>query len=217
MVRKYPVVLLLLMLTPFLNVEGQQFRGGFTLGMNATKVIGDHIYGFNKFGFYGGAVGTIPLKNDFLFTLETVYTQKGSYQKRSTAYYRRYRLELDYVEIPFMLQYNDRDVLTVGAGFAYARLVNVREWDRGVRTSTRITGVNAHYDRSDYQALVDLKFRIVERLSMNIRYQTSIRRIRIAEFQDAFGQKEWERKQYNNSLTFRLAYMFNEPLPVKED
>jgi hypothetical protein len=198
------------------KIEAQEFRGGFTMGMNVTKVIGDHIFGFRKYGFHGGAVGTIPLKGNFLFTLETLYSEKGSYQKRPTLYYRQYRLELDYVEIPMMIQYNDRDIITIGAGFAYGRLVDVKEWDRGVRTTASLTGANALYDRSDYQALVDLKFRLVHRLSMNIRYQTSIRKIRVAHFKDDFGQREWERNQYNNSLTFRVAWIFNDPLPDRD-
>ncbi len=216
MIRKSLLLVIMLMVLGAGTTNAQQFRGGFTMGMNVTKVIGDHIFGFRKYGFHGGAVGTIPLRNNFLFTLETLYSEKGSFQRRPTLYYRQYRLELDYVEVPMMIQYNDRDILTIGAGFAYGRLVNVREWDRGVRTATTLLGENALYDRSDYQGLVDVKFRLVNRLSMNVRYQFSLRKIRVAHFKDDFGQREWDRKQYNNSLTFRIAYMFNEPLPEKD-
>ncbi len=70
------------------------------------------------------------------------------------------------------------------------------------------------YDRNDYLGLIDLKFRIVQRLSMNIRYQYSFDKIRVAQFSDDFQQTEWERNQYNNNITLRVAYMFNEPKPV---
>jgi hypothetical protein len=207
---------MLCLFTAISNSEAQRFRGGFTLGMNVSQVDGDEIYGFRKYGFHGGAIGTIPLKNNFLFTLETLYAQKGANQPRSTLYYRQYRVDLNYVEIPFYLQYNDKDVFTVGAGFSYGRLVEVKEWEKGVRTNTSLMGENAHYDRGDLLALIDVKFRVLARLSMNVRYQYSMEKIRVAEFSDDFQQRQWSRKQHNNNITFRLAYMFNEPIPEKE-
>jgi hypothetical protein len=198
------------------TLDAQRFRGGFTLGMNVSQVDGDEIFGFRKYGFHGGAIGTIPLKNNFLFTLETLYAQKGANQSRSTAFYRQYRVDLNYVEIPFYVQYNDKDVFTIGAGFSYGRLVEVKEWENGARTTTTLMGENAHFDRGDLLALVDVKFRIVARLSMNVRYQYSLNKIRVAEFSDDFQQTKWTRNQFNNNITFRLAYMFNEPVPEKE-
>ncbi len=195
---------------------GQKIRGGFVLGFNMSQVDGDEIYGYRKYGFHGGAAGTIPLKKNFLFTLETLYSQKGANQPSSTSAYRKYRLDFEYVEVPFYLQYNDRDIFTVGAGFAFAKLVGVKEWEKGIRTSTTLLGSSALYDRNDYLALIDLKFRIWQRLSMNVRFQYSMDKIRLAKFTDDFQQTEWTRKQYNNLITFRLAYMFNEPLPEKE-
>jgi hypothetical protein len=210
------VLLFSLVLIAF-NAESQRIRGGFAFGFNATQVDGDEIFGFRKYGIHAGAVGTLPLRNNFLFSLETLYSQKGANQPNRTAYYRQYRVDLDYVEVPFMLQYNDKDMFTVGAGFAFSRLIGVKEWEKGERTTTTLFGENAHFDRADYMALIDLKFRIVQRLSMNVRYQYSLDKIRLAQFSDDFQQKKWERKQYNNQITFRLAYMFNEPLPVKDE
>lgn len=112
------------------DLEAQRIRGGFTLGVNASQVDGDEIHGFKKYGFHGGAIGTLPLKGNFLFTLETIYSEKGAYQSGRNTNYRKYRVDLDYVEVPFLLQYNDRDIFTIGAGLAFARLINVREWEK---------------------------------------------------------------------------------------
>lgn len=215
--RKVTLMLLMIILLGSVSpASGQRIRGGPVLGFNVTQVDGDEIYGYRKYGLHGGAAGTVPLKNNFLFTLETLYSQKGANQPRNISSYRKYRLELEYVEIPFYLQYNDRDIFTVGAGFAFAKLVGVKEWEKGVRTSTMLLGSNALYDREDYLVLVDLKFRLIQRLSMNVRFQYSMDKIRLATFKDQFNQNEWQRKQYNNLITFRIAYMFNEPLPPKE-
>ncbi|HRZ42421.1 MAG TPA: outer membrane beta-barrel protein [Bacteroidales bacterium] len=209
-------LLLLILLVSGLHASGQKIRGGFVFGFNVSQVDGDEIYGYRKYGFHGGAAGTVPLKKNFLLTLETLYAQKGANQPRNISSYRKYRLELEYVEVPFYLQYNDRDIFTVGAGFAFAKLVGVKEWEKGIRTSATLLGSGAVYDRNDYLALVDVKFRIWQRLSMNVRFQYSMDKIRVATFTDDFSQREWQRKQYNNLVTFRLAYMFNEPLPPKE-
>lgn len=213
MVKYSQILILAVLLFAFHSAFPQKFRGGVTLGLNVTQVDGDEIYGFRKYGFHGGAIGTIPLRKNFLISLETLYSQKGANQRARTAYYRQYRVELDYVEVPVLVQYNDRDMFTVGAGIAYGRLVGVKEWEKGVRTSTTLFGENAAYDRADYLVLVDVKFRIIQRLSMNVRYQYSINKIRVAKFTDDYQMREWERNQYNNLVTFRLAYMFNEPLP----
>jgi hypothetical protein len=210
------IFFIIIILTTAQESMGQKIRGGFVLGFNKSQVDGDEIYGYRKYGFYGGAVGIIPLKKNFLFSLETIYSQKGAYQPVRTSYYRQYRLDLNYVEVPFLIQYNDRDIFTIGTGMAYARLVEVKEWEKGVRTAVSLMGSNAVYDRGDILALVDVKFRIWQRLSMNVRFEYSMDKIRTATFTDDFHQTEWTRKQHNNLITFRLAYIFNEPLPEKE-
>jgi hypothetical protein len=198
-----------------LPLHGQWIRGGITIGTNLSQVDGDEVYGFKKFGFHGGAVGIIPLKNNFLFSLETIYSQKGAYQNDRSYYYDAYHLKLDYVEIPVMLQYNDRDIFTAGLGLSYARLVDIREWEHGERTNVTLRGDSAAYNRSDYTIFADLRFRLYRHLSFNVRYQYSIAPIRTRTFNpDVY--RSWTRKQFNNLLSFRLIYVFNEPVPEKK-
>ena len=108
-----------------------------------------------------------------------------------------------------MVHYTDKDIITAGVGFSYGRLVNVKEWEHGrlIETTTLNTGP---YDRTDFNILADIRFRIYKRFKFNIRYAYSLAKIRTRDFYDIFGDYVNTRKQYNNLITFRLIYVFNE-------
>jgi hypothetical protein len=66
--------------------------------------------------------------------------------------------------------------------------------------------------------LADLQIRVWKQLKFGIRFSYSIVPIRERTYYDViYHLKEpWNRKQYNNMLTFRLVYVFNEKVPEKE-
>jgi hypothetical protein len=164
-----------------------------------------------------GLGAVLPFRNNIQLTIETLYSQKGSYQgpqyedadSAGTVTTGEYKVNLDYVEVPVLIMYNDKDVITGGLGFSYGRLVRVREYEHGQRVET--TTLNGGpYDRNDYTALADIRFRLYKKLKINLRYSYSLSGIRTREFENLQGDT-WTRKQYNNTITFRLIYMFNEP------
>ena len=203
---------------------GQRIQGAAIVGLNLSQVDGDEVYGFKKPGLNTGLGALVPFKKNFLFNIEVLYNQKGAKEGKqytslvtdstgkSTEKTGQYDLNLDYLEVPLLFLYNDRDRIIAGAGFSYGRLVNVKEYEHGEKVET--TTLNGGpYSRNDYNVLVDVRFKVYKKIKLNLRYAYSMSKIRTREFTNLLGDS-WERKQYNNLLSFRLIYMFNEKPPL---
>ncbi len=224
-------ILIAFFLTAFfiLTGYGQRIKGYGIAGMNLTQIDGDEVYGFKKIGFNGGLGATFPFNKNWSVSLEVLFSQQGAKQKPQyndvhipdstivgddTIYFDNvfngaYKLNLNYVKVPVLVQYTDRDRITAGVGFSYGQLVGIKEWehDRRVESTTLNSGT---YNKNDVEVLVDLRFRIYKSLKFNIRYSYSIFKIRTRDFYDWYGEYVTTRDQYNSVLAFRFIYVFNE-------
>lgn len=193
------------------SLFSQNIQAGFIAGFNMSQVDGDEVYGFHKFGLNVGLCGIAPIKNKFSFSLETLYNQKGSYQRPQTidSLNRSYKLKLYYLDVPFLLHYTDKDMITVGTGFSWGRLVDFGEWEHENKVAWPTK--TGPYATSDVNWLFDLKFRIAKGFQLNARYAYSLISLRTRTF--LTGQT---RHQYNNVLTIRLEYILGDKYVKKE-
>lgn len=219
----YTLTLVVLALLFSGRVGAQRIQGAIIAGGNLSQVDGDEIFGFNKLGLNAGLAAVVPFGQNIQLTIETVYNQKGSYQGQQyedtdsagNITTGEYRVKLDYLEVPVLVMYNDKDIITGGVGFSYARLVSVKEYEHGQKVET--TTLNGGpYNRNDFNVLADVRFRLYKKIKLNIRYSYSLTSIRTREFTDLRGNS-WTRDQYNNNISLRLIYMFNEPQRVVTD
>ncbi len=203
---------------PF-GLHAQIIKGEALLGMNLTQVDGDEVYGFNKFGLNVGGGVLIPFdkKGRWDVNMELIYTQKGSRQRPQynavdslgNILTGEYKLKLNYVEIPVTVMFTDRERVSFGAGFSYGRLIGVKEWEHGNLVET--TTLNSRtYSKNDISILADFRIRLWKALKLNFRYQYTILKIRTREFENRATGDTWIRDQYNNVITLRLIYVFNE-------
>lgn len=209
-----PLIFLVLLLSTGMNLHAQAFKGYGVGGFNLTQVDGDECFGYKKIGLNLGVGVLIPYKKKWAISLENTFNQKGAWQPAlySDSASGEYRLLLNYVEVPLMIHFEDKETMTFGAGFSWSRLVEVKEYEHGNRVET--TTLKGPYDRSDWTFIGDIRFRIYKKLKFNFRYNYSINKIRTRTF--VTSQQTWTRKQYNNVLSFRLIYMFNERQPVSK-
>jgi hypothetical protein len=207
LLKIFLVAFFLLVVT--LNVDAQFIKGALIFGTNISQIDGDEVYGFKKIGFNIGASAIVPFSNKWAISIENIYSQKGAYQKPQYAdsISGEYRIKLNYVEVPVLVHYTDKNIFTVGAGLSWGRLVKVDEWEHGNKTNTSLS--SGTYSQNDINILADLRFRIWKKLKFNVRYAYSIPKIRTREHSDLSGDT-WIRKQYNNLVSFRLIYVFNE-------
>jgi hypothetical protein len=191
--------------------------GALIGGFNLSQVEGDDVFGFRKIGLNTGAAAIVPFSENFSGTLEVLYNQKGANHKeggRGMDYryrhdYNQYKLALNYLEVPVLFHYNDRNRLKAGLGVSYGRLIEVKEWEDNVRIATT-TLTSETYNLNDYNGLVDVQFAIYKQLKFNVRYAFSLTYIRERTYQNVDPDEEKIRKQYNRVLSFRLIWVFNE-------
>jgi hypothetical protein len=209
-------ILLILVLLSAGRALGQPIKGAAMVGFNLSKVAGDEVNGFWQFYRFGaniGAAAIIPFKKNWDVTLEVDYTQKGAFWGggvQDDNYPWRYELRLDYVEVPLLVHYNDRDIITAGLGFSWGRLVRSTEVEDNGNLPAYQDSVPFNTD--DFSIMGDLLFRLYKRMHLNIRITHSLAAIREREFRNVATGSTWENKQYNFLISLRLVYIFNEKL-----
>ncbi len=212
MMRNFWVFIFGLLFVFILNnqLNAQIIKGEVMAGLNMTQVDGDEVFGFKKPGFSIGAGAMIPFHENFDLSLETNYNQKGASQKAqyiSDSLNGAYKLYLNYLEIPVLVHYTDKDLISIGTGFSWGRLVGAKEFEHGRQTAT--TAQNGVYKPNDFCVLLDLRLKVYQSLKFNFRFSYSILSLRTRAFSNLQGDT-WTRDQYNKVLTFRLLYIFNE-------
>lgn len=197
--------------------QAQVFKGMLLGGFNLTQVEGDEVYGFNRLGANVGAGVFLPIDNKWGVSLEALFTQKGAYQGDQYLQYDSlgervtgsYDLRLDYVEIPVLAHFTDRNRITAGIGFSYSRLIGVTEKEHGKLIETTTVN-NGPYSKSDYALLGDLRVKLYPSILLNFRYSYSLSSIRTRDFYNLTGAFLRTREQFNSTLTLRLIWMFND-------
>jgi hypothetical protein len=210
----------------------QRFLGAINAGINLAQVDGDEKYGFHKIGANIGPSVILPFGKGkkWSLSLELLFSQQGSYQKSQyaggdsiktdTGYYDGYKLNLNYLQIPLVLHFTDKRIIAGGVGISYSQLVSASEYEdyndpRGfVKTNTSLT--SGTYKKYDLEVLGDVRLRLWSKLWLNVRYSYSMLPIRTREFMNPLTRETWTRKQYNNVITLRLVYIFNDLLPDKK-
>ena len=136
--KRFRIVTLLLAFTlaaPAL-LHAQIVKGELILGGNICQVDGDECYHYRKPGVHVGAGALIPITNWLDVGLEVLFNQKGAYKGDSInphlgLYSGRYKLNLNYAEIPVMIYVTDKDRYSLGVGVSYGRIVGLQEYING--------------------------------------------------------------------------------------
>lgn len=201
------------------DIKAQIVKGEGFLGFNLSQVDGDEAFGYKKLGLHAGLGALVPIyqKNNFNidFSLEVTFNQKGAHQRQiyngADGITGEYDLYLNYFEVPVLIYFTDKQITSFGIGASYGRLVGLKEYEHGNLTDVNLSYTNVDkYSLNDFCILADLKFRIYERLKLGVRFQYSMAKIRTRPFYLSNGQPDCPRDQYNNVITARLIYVFNE-------
>ena len=190
----------------------QRILGAISAGMNITQVDGDEYIGYYKLGLNIGPMVIVPLgkKSKWSISMELLYSQKGSFHYGlydSTTF----RLVQDYAEIPVLVHFTDKNLISGGVGFSYGQLINYKE------TKNQFYDTLFHYktglSNNDISVIADLKIRIWSKLWADLRYQYSMRSNRtvLVVYKNTIPQYQVTRKQYNNVISIRVTWVFNQP------
>jgi hypothetical protein len=209
---KFYFLIIILISFSVQSLNAQGIKGGLAFGGNLSQVDGDEVFGYKKIGFNTSALALIEFNKKWSLSLEANFNQKGAYQKYPYDYQGDtaipyYNLRLNYAEVPVMMHFTDKGFLTFGLGLSWARLVGVNEIEWGKQTSVTLN--SGEFEKNELNGIVDLRVPIVKGLHFNFRFSYSLIPIRERTYTDILGDS-WTRKQYNNVLTLRLIYIFNQ-------
>lgn len=188
--------------------ENRTFYGGLVLGTNFAQIDGDNFAGYNKVGLNVGGLVYIKLDEHIATSLEILYSQKGSKSKSPQVlapgyYITKYGVNLNYAEVPVMINYFDKRKSHFGAGLSYSQLASSNE-----NIATNPAPVIAYdqtkypFKKSDLNLLLSGSLHMYKGFFLNLRFQYSLITIRNSV------PNVTRAEQFNNMWTLRVMYLF---------
>lgn len=179
------------------------------VGINACQIHGDNASGYNKFGVNGGILVNSRLNKKASIDLGIVFTQKGARKNQNVKNndYTFFRVNLNYIEIPLLLNYkvNPNYFITLGPSLAY--LINYTE-------DTEAGNWNGVYpfEKFEYGVNIGLGRKIKDNFLIEIRSGNSIVPIRnyglaaTGIFYPNAVARFFNKGLYNNILSAYIIY-----------
>lgn len=167
---KYIIITITCLLFIF-TAKAQNIKGGIIGGINLSQFDGDDHAGFTKTGINVGILAEVPLKENVTLTMEMLYNEKGAVSNGSKHPYIPFKLIMNYIDIPILINYYDKDKFIFGTGFAYGKLMDfkttVYDFDK---TAEQID----LYKSSGIEWIFNFRFKTEKRMQFNIRYNYSL-------------------------------------------
>ena len=199
----------------FNPVQSQRIHGLVSSGATLSQIEGDELKGFRLLGYSGGvgALAALDRNERWSISLEALFSQRGSYNASNNPY--SVALNLNYIDIPFMLHFRDPwGGILIGLGLNYGHLVQQPHGTFYYDTNYFIPDTTDFSFRlTDIAAVADIRFPVWRSLWFNIRWQYSIAAVKrdwlFTELKhNGSTTHSWRNDCYNNSLTFRLIWVF---------
>ena len=109
--RNYTIKVLIVVISLFAFTgltHAQRFDGALVAGFNASQIDGDLLAGYDKLGLTGGLKLGYSLKKPWFMSMELLYSQRGSQSELlSDGSVPLRKIQLQYIELPLMVQYKD--------------------------------------------------------------------------------------------------------------
>lgn len=189
------------------------FYGGVVLGSNFAQVDGDYFAGYHRIGLNAGGIVYAQLGKHVALSLEILYSQKGSKSNlgepspaNASVYINNYGINVNYAEIPLMINYFDKRKSHAGIGVSYGRLVGSSENIQIVDTSQHLKNLDFSaypFKKDAFDFLVGAELHLWKGLFLNIRFQYSMVPIRTQLPPPDFARAQ----QYSNLWVLRLMYL----------
>ena len=194
-------VLIFLLFTPLISLNGQPLNIGIFGGANISQVRGDAYQGFNKLGFNTGIYVNRLIEKNFYWQAELKFSSRGVYKGLSDTDQTLYKSAYYILELPLSIHYIFDEKIMLELGTSPELLLFTRFWDE-----------NGLLDKSSYpdnrrlglSVFAGVAYWFNDRLMAGIRYTNSA-----IPFRDP---EEWNNPQYrgyfHNVISLSLAYGF---------
>lgn len=185
------------------------FKGLFSVGLNMSQIDGDESVGYKYFGAHVGAGTMLQFHPYVSASLEMIYSMRGAIERRKKNINPQtaFTSSMDYLEVPIMLNLNDRENVLFSVGLAPGVLVRNNLSFRNFDSSGDLTGdgppdcLSNEPSQIDLSFVVGLQFLIKENYAIGGRFSYSVLGIR-----DACSGSRVE-SQFHNMITLRFTYI----------
>ncbi|MEA3450955.1 MAG: outer membrane beta-barrel protein [Bacteroidota bacterium] len=113
------LITIIAILLSFSNIYAQLFDGGIDFGLSASQIDGDGRGGYHRLGPVFNVYATININSEWKINSGIGYVMKGAY---TGSKYEYFATNLNYAEIPLLVEYKPFNNVSFSAGFAYAYL-----------------------------------------------------------------------------------------------
>lgn len=218
-VIRFSAVLLLLLVVELVHAQGpfekdnpQMFIGGLVAGANFAQIDGDGFSGYHKPGFVGGGIVYLKSKSPLGLSLGLNFAQKGCKENSATSTnigtaIFRYRVQLNYVQVPLLIHFFRPGRIHYSAGIAYNRLISSQESSEDIN-AIPISASLYPFEKQEWSGIVGFGCRVVENLFLVGQYEYSLSSIRNGTNIPP-GYNTGSGHEYNNVMTLRLMYLLD--------
>ena len=134
-------------------------RFGLKAGLNISNISNSDTN--SKAGFYGGAFANIPVAQDFSVQPEVLYSGMGAKSKYNSSD----KINLDYIAVPVMFQYNALPNLYVEAGPQFGFLVGAK-----LKTNSGSLDLKDSTKTFDFGLGLGAGYYFTQNIGVNVRY-----------------------------------------------
>ena len=194
---------------PFDAEPTKTFYGGLTLGLNACQVDGDTYGGYHKAGLNVGATVLWRFSNPLALGVEFLYSQKGAraiqsnYTPSGTAY-DKYKIDLNYAELPFILYYILSSKYQLGIGGSFNGLISSNEEIASSYNHQNVNQEDYPFNKGTFDFIASASVKVTNGVILSGRYQYGLTPVRNADQLPGIGFGN----QFNNMFAFKLTYYF---------
>lgn len=196
---RYLLILLIGILSS-IHLNGQNIQGGAIGGLNFSQVDGDQFAGFHKVGMNVGLIAEIPLKEKWSMSMEFLYSEKGSLNNNLLYPNSPFKMAMNYVDVPILLNFHDKNKFVFGAGLAYCELMDYKAEVKGFDVSKQMMD---DYKDWGLDWIMNFRLKTQGHFQYNIRYTYSF-----INLSTRSGDNRHEYVQArHNFVSFRVYFM----------
>ncbi|WP_294241588.1 porin family protein [uncultured Chryseobacterium sp.] len=141
-------------------------RFGLKAGLNVATISSDDAKA--KAGIYGGVFANIPVAGNFSLQPEVLYSGMGAKNKDNPGI----RLNLDYISVPVMVQYNIYPAVFLEAGPQFSFAI-----DKRVKNDTRSMDATRVYNGFDFGLGLGAGYYFEQGFGVTVRYVAGLTNI----------------------------------------
>jgi len=190
-----------------INAIAQTFKGNLIGGISSSQASGDGTEGFVQFGFYAGIGAEATISEVWSLHGNLMFNQKGARVYKSKNSVNTYRLRVNYVELPVLLDYKYQK-FSGQLGPYLGVKINQKE-----RTQFGVIENPRPFELFDVGIQAQISYQLKERFKLSLAFQNSILPVRphaspFAYPPSNFVLGEWHQKQLDKGQYFTTLMLF---------